>query len=69
MFVNLKKSIIFYVGQQLYTFLEFISISVKPDFKETQFKKDPELHDRLKSVFVQSKDPEVYLTENIFTCL
>ncbi|KAK9301559.1 hypothetical protein QLX08_006114 [Tetragonisca angustula] len=37
---------------------------LKPDFKETMFKKDPELHDRLKNVFVQSKDPEITPTSH-----
>lgn len=32
---------------------------LKPDCKETLLKKNLELHDRLKSVFVQSKDPEI----------
>ncbi|XP_043581230.1 protein NDUFAF4 homolog isoform X1 [Bombus pyrosoma] len=40
-----------------------ISILVKPNLKDTQHKKDHELDDRLKSVFVQSKDPEIEPTQ------
>lgn len=32
---------------------------LKPNLKDMQHKKDHELDDRLKSVFVQSKDPEI----------
>lgn len=36
---------------------------LKPNLKDTQYKKDHELNDRLKSVFVQSKDPEIEPTQ------
>ncbi|XP_050575128.1 protein NDUFAF4 homolog [Bombus affinis] len=36
---------------------------LKPNLRDTQNKKDHELNDRLKSVFVQSKDPEIEPTQ------
>ncbi|XP_071864887.1 NADH dehydrogenase [ubiquinone] 1 alpha subcomplex assembly factor 4 [Bombus fervidus] len=36
---------------------------LKPNLKDIQHKKDHELNDRLKNVFVQSKDPEIEIKQ------
>lgn len=52
-----------FVSEMIITiiFLKFIFVSVYPDFMETHLKKDAQLDDRLKQVFVQSDNQKVYL--------